>query len=59
MRIKYIGKEKMNYLVEDNDMDLTPNKIYDVIEETANDYRIVDDSGEDYIYPKSFFKVVN
>ena len=59
MRVKYIGRKKMDYLIKDNDIDLTPNKVYDVIEETECDYRIVDDSGEDYLYPKSFFEILN
>ena len=55
MRVKYIGDKKMNYLVNNNDMDLTQGKIYEVIEESDYDYLIVDDSGEDYLYPKAFF----
>lgn len=58
MRVKYIGKQKMNYLVEGNDIDLTPGKIYEVLEESKHDYLIVDNSGEDYLYPKSFFEIV-
>ena len=58
MRVKYIGKAKMNYLIKDNDIDLSPDKIYTVLEESKNDYRVIDDSGDDYLYPKSFFKIV-
>lgn len=57
MRVKYIGKEKMNYLTKDNDIDLTHGKIYDATEENEYDFRVVDDSGEDYLYPKQFFEV--
>lgn len=57
--VKYIGKEKMNYLVEENDMDLIPGKEYKVVKETERSYIVIDESGEDYAYPKSFFEVVN
>ena len=57
-RVRYIGKEKMDYLVKDNDMDLIPGKVYDVVKETDRCYAVVDESGEDYGYPKSFFEVV-
>ena len=57
-KVKYIGKEKMDYLVKDNDMDLIPNKIYEVLSEDEHEYNLVDESGEDYAYPKSFFEVV-
>ena len=58
MRVKYIGKEKMDYLVKDNDMDLIPNKEYKVIKETVRSYVVIDESGEDYAYPKSYFEIV-
>lgn len=40
--------------------DLFPEKIYDVIEITPKWkwYRIVDESGEDYMYPPELFEVV-
>lgn len=58
MIVKYLGKEVMDYLVKDNDMDLLPEKEYEVIKETDRCYVLVDESGEDYAYPKSFFEVV-
>ena len=42
-RVKYIGKETMNYIVENNDMDLIPGKVYDVVKETDRCYAVVDD----------------
>lgn len=57
-RVRYIGKEKMDYLVKDNDMDLIPGKIYNVVKENDRCYSVVDESGEDYAYPKAFFEVV-
>ena len=48
----------MDYLVKDNDMDLIPGKTYEVLREDKYDYIVIDESGEDYAYPKSFFEVV-
>ncbi len=43
--------------------DLQLNKIYPVIEPENNDpkdyLRIIDESGEDYLYPQAMFEVVN
>ena len=43
--------------------DLLFNKIYDVISietgfEKDDTYRIIDESGEDYIYPKELFEII-
>ena len=57
-KVRYIGKEQMDYLVKGNDMDLIPNKIYEILSEDDEEYNIVDESGEDYAYPKSFFEIV-
>lgn len=50
MKVKYLGKTE--FLV------LTNNKIYDVISVEKGWYRIVDDSGEDYLYPQKYFEIV-
>ena len=50
MRVKYQGET--DYLV------LTNTKIYDVISVERGWYRIVDDSGEDYLYPSELFTEV-
>lgn len=50
MKIRWKGKT--DFLV------LTNNKIYDVISVEKGWYRIVDDSGEDYLYPPEQFEVV-
>lgn len=50
MKVKYLGKTE--FLV------LTNNKIYDVISMEKGWYRIVDDSGEDYLYPPKYFEIV-
>ncbi len=37
---------------------LTIGKIYEVFEIDGADYRIMDNEGEDYLYPASFFEIV-
>lgn len=50
LKIKYIGET--DFLV------LTHNIIYDVISIEKEWYRIIDDSGEDYLYPHELFEIV-
>lgn len=38
--------------------DLRLNKLYQVLETSERDLRIVDDSGEDYLYPRCMFELV-
>lgn len=38
---------------------LTHNKIYEVLAIEKDWYRIIDDSGEDYLYPPEMFEEVN
>ncbi len=59
MKAKYIGKERMDWIAPDNDMDLIPGKTYDVMAVEKGFYRIVDESGEDYLYPPQYFEVVD
>ena len=47
MRAKYLGKTE--FLV------LTNGKVYEVLSVERDWYRIVDDSGEDYLYPPELF----
>ena len=49
-QVKFLGKTE--FLV------LTHGKIYDVISVERGYYRIVDDSGEDYLYPPSYFEII-
>ena len=58
-RVKYIGKEYEDFLIEHNRIDLIHGKEYKVVEETKNWYRVKDESGEVYAYPKCFFEVSN
>ena len=50
MKDRYLGKTE--FLV------LTNNKVYDVISVEKGWYRVVDDSGEDYLYPQKYFEIV-
>lgn len=50
MKVKYLGKTE--FLV------LTNEKVYDVMSVEKGWYRIVDDSGEDYLYPPKYFEIV-
>jgi hypothetical protein len=58
MKGKYIGKKKMDFLAKDNHIALIENKVYDILSEEKGFFRVVDESGEDYLYPKSFFEIV-
>lgn len=49
---------KVKYLRETKSFMLTKDKIYDVVSVEKGWYRIVDDSGDDYLYPPSLFQVV-
>lgn len=50
MRVKFLGKTE--FLV------LTNGNIYNVISVEKGWYRIVDDSGDDYLYPPQYFQIV-
>ena len=65
MKVKYIGKQIMDFVVKDNFMALTPGKIYNVISiEDRGWYRIADDigvmegDGGSSIYPPELFEKV-
>lgn len=51
MKVKFIGKT--------SPLMLTNGKVYDVIRIEKEWYRIIDDSGEDYLYPPNIFSIVN
>ena len=59
LKIKYIG-EKMISIPNSYQIffDVIPNKIYEVLSVERGFYRIVDESGEDYLYPPENFEVV-
>lgn len=59
-RVRYIKSKNENFLIENNHIDLEPNKIYTVVERVKNRWiRVVDESGEDYCYPIDFFEKVD
>jgi hypothetical protein len=46
MKLRYVGE---SFGVDE----LTNGKIYEATEENADYYRVIDDSGEDYLYSKN------
>ena len=50
-------------LEDDDEGSFVPNKLYPIFESLENDpkkyLRIVDESGEDYLYPAIYFEKVN
>lgn len=50
-------------LEDDDEGSFVPNKLYPILEPLDNDpkkhLRIVDESGEDYLYPAIYFEIVN
>ena len=50
MKVKYTGETSF--------LELTHNKIYNVLSVEKDWYRVVDDSGEDYLYPPEDFEIV-
>lgn len=50
-------------LDDDEDGDFAPDKLYPILEPLENDppehLRIVDESGEDYLYPQIYFEIVH
>ncbi len=60
MKIKYIGKEREDYVFGNDRIDLVNGKTYEVLEidPKMGWYRVVDESGEDYLYPPRFFEIV-
>jgi hypothetical protein len=46
------------YIGETDPLGLIHNKLYDVLSVEGGWYRIVDETGEDYLYPPEAFEVV-
>jgi len=50
-------------LEDDDEGSFVPNKLYPILEPLDNDpknyLRIIDESGEDYLYPAIYFEIVN
>ena len=61
MKVKYVGKKRMDYLVSNNSMALTFGKVYEVLHvgDDGSWYGIVDDSEDgEYGYPANMFEIV-
>ena len=60
LKVKYIGERETDipnsYKIF---MDVIPNKIYEVLAIEHGWYRIIDESGEDYLYPSEQFEVTD
>lgn len=50
MRVRYLGKS--------DPLELLNGKVYDVISIEGDWYRIVDETGEDYLYPPQAFEII-
>lgn len=50
--------DKVRYIGETVPLELTHGKIYSVLSIERGWYRVVDDTGEDYLYPAGNFEVV-
>lgn len=50
MKVRWKGKTSF--------LELTHDKIYEVVDVEKEWYRIVDDSGEDYLYPPTEFEII-
>ncbi len=50
-------------LEDDDEGSFVPNKLYPILEpldkDPKNHLRIIDESGEDYLYPAIYFEIVN
>ena len=61
LKVKYIGERDVDvpnsYKIF---MDVLPGKVYDVLSIQNSWYRLIDESGEDYLYPpENFIEVVD
>ena len=52
------GVKRVRYTGETISLMLTHGKTYNVISVERSWYRIVDDTGDDYLYPPEIFEVV-
>ena len=65
MRVKIIESKRNSWIfyMESkrhvfSTMDILKDKVYDVIAIEKSCYRIIDESGEDYLYSKDLFEIV-
>jgi len=60
MAIKFVVCLEKNDLGEFSNEDVTLGRLYELVEEDAGNgmVRIIDESGEDYLYPSSWFEPI-
>ena len=60
MAIKFVVCLEKNDLGEFSNEDVTVGRLYELVEEDAGNgmVRIIDESGEDYLYPSSWFEPI-
>lgn len=51
IKVKFIGESDPVYMIN--------GKVYDVISIEMGWYRIIDEEGEDYLYPPELFEVID
>nr|DAH46044.1 MAG TPA: hypothetical protein [Caudoviricetes sp.]DAI75341.1 MAG TPA: hypothetical protein [Caudoviricetes sp.]DAM22815.1 MAG TPA: hypothetical protein [Caudoviricetes sp.]DAQ62361.1 MAG TPA: hypothetical protein [Caudoviricetes sp.]DAR89996.1 MAG TPA: hypothetical protein [Caudoviricetes sp.] len=51
--------DTVRYIGDTSPLELTHGKIYKVLSVERGWYRIVDDTGEDYLYPAGNFEIIN
>lgn len=49
---------KVKYIKNTISLSLTKDRVYKVLATEKGWYRIIDDSGEDYLYPPEIFEVI-
>lgn len=52
MKVKYIGKIS-------DPLELITDKIYECLGKEYDRFRVIDETGEDYLYPVEEFEVIN
>ena len=63
MKIHHEQENKFAVCITDTEPDLEPRKIYQVLPdegaEREHHLRVIDESGEDYLYPASYFVLIS
>ena len=59
MRWKTMKIKHVRYIGETSPLELTHGKIYVVLSIERDWYRIIDDTGEDYLYPAGNFEITD
>ena len=49
----------VRYIGDTSPLELTNGKLYKVLSVERDWYRIMDDTGEDYLYPAGNFEIIN